>query len=468
MKKILIIGDGDTNYKFIQRISQTYTGENIYYVVEPKAQDYENINQDRFKFYEFDPTSEYKLANLLKMEFFEIFILLDEPQDITHTIKNIRAMKKNVHIIVLSNLYLEPSDANILVFNSSDILASRLIDYLPNMPVIAQNVGLGNGEIMEVSIPFGSSFVYRHIGVIEQKDWKIAAIYRANELILPNRSSMIHPNDTLLLIGQPNILKSVYLAAKRELGQFPEPFGSRLYMFIDMDRLELKTLPKLMARAAYIQKKLAKSLFVRVINPNNFEAINEIKKYRCEDITVAIKYDVGECEGVFSKDIIQNHIGLIMTSSEIFADDKIKKMFYEASKPVFKLADKSISKLKDVVAIVNDSRDLEKMSSTIFDISEQMGYSLELYNYLNEHQEIKEQVIEHFVSLSKIFSKTIKITKDNQNPIKTLRKRDNFIQVLPFTRHITRKEVTSLLSTNSEKLYFKLDNYHQLFIPIQL
>ena len=104
----------------------------------------------------------------------------------------------------------------------------------------------------------------------------------------------------------------------------------------------------------------------------------------------------------------------------------------------------------------------------IFDISEQMGLNIGLYNYLNEHQEEKEQVIEHYYNLSAIFSKSIKVIKESQNPIRILKQKDNFIHILPFTKKLTKRWIYSLLSTDSEKLYHRLDEYHQVFIPVQL
>jgi hypothetical protein len=87
---------------------------------------------------------------------------------------------------------------------------------------------------------------------------------------------------------------------------------------------------------------------------------------------------------------------------------------------------------------------------------------------MNEHQEEKEQVIEHYYNLATIFSKSIKVIKENQNPIRTLRQKDNFVHILPFTYKLTNRRIYSLLSTDSEKLYYKLDDYHQIFIPVQL
>jgi len=468
MKKILIISDGDAGEHFIQRIVETYTSENIYYVVQTKAHEYNDVNPARFKFYQFDPTSLYKLANLLKMEFVQVFITMDNLVDVENTIKNIRTIKKQLRVIVLNRWKKENEDPNIIFVNSNEILASRLLDYLPNVPVIAQNVGIGEGEIMEVLVPFGSSFVYRHIGVIEQKNWRIVAIYRNRKLIMPSRRRMIQPNDLLVLVGDPAVLRSVYRAIKRELGQFPEPFGSNIYLYIDMNIANHNTIKEVVRRAVFAHKKFKHSLIIKVVNPSNISVLQDIKKYRCEDVVVDIEYKDINQENSFFNDIKSYHIGLIIVSKEMFANHKTRTTLYESHIPILKLSDRDFSTLKDASLILNDNRDLEKISATIFDISEQMGFNIELYNYLNEHQEQKEQVIEHYYNLSTIFSKSIKVIKESENPIRTLKQKENFIQILPFTNKLTARRSYSLFSTDSEKLYYKLDDYHQIFIPIQL
>ena len=107
-----------------------------------------------------------------------------------------------------------------------------MYDQLPNVPLVAQNVGLGQGEIMEVHIPFGSSYAYRHIGSILQRKWKIAALYRDEKQILPTNATMIKPNDTLLILGKPLVLDGVYRTINKRMGLFPEPFGKEYLSFI--------------------------------------------------------------------------------------------------------------------------------------------------------------------------------------------------------------------------------------------
>ena len=468
MKKILIISDGSTGENFIRRVIQTYTSENIYYVVQTKAIEYEDASPARFKFYEFDPTSLHKLSNIIKMEFVQVIIAMDDKSDALYTLKNIRAIKNNLRVVFLNNWGLVNEDVNTMMVNSNELIASRLIDYLPNVPVIAQNVGVGEGEIMEVLVPFGSSFVYRHIGVIEQKDWRIVAIYRNRKLIMPSRRRMIQPNDLLVLVGEPSVLKSVYRAIKRELGQFPEPFGSNLYLYIDMNFMNKDTIKDLVRRAVFAHKKFKHDLIIKVLNPSNIEIVAHIKEYNSPNIKVDIKYDDKSLNSTFFEDIKNFHIGLIIVSKEVFRDKKSRNMFYEAHVPVLKISDKSFSSLKDAAMILSDNRDLEKISATVYDISEQMGFNIEIHNYMNEHQAQKEQVIEHFNNLSTIFSKTIKVIEDSENSIIELRKKEDFIQILPFTYKLTKSRLYSLFSTDSERLYHKLDSYHQIFIPVQL
>ncbi len=468
MKKILIISDGGIGDHFIKRVSETYTNENIYYIVQTKAKKIEDVNPARFKFYEFDPTSLYKLANLLKMEFIQVFVAMDSQIDVENTVKNIRSIKKQLRIIVLNQWNMQNEDANIEMMNTNELVASRLLDYLPNVPVIAQNVGIGKGEIMEVLVPFGSSFVYRHIGAIEQKNWRIVAIYRNRELIMPSRRKMIQPNDLLVLVGEPSVLKSVYRSIKRELGQFPAPFGLNLLLYIDMNIVNHNTIKETIRHSVYAHRQFKDDMVIKVTNPSNIEVLQYIKSFRSKNIIVNIDYDSVDLKETFHKDIKYYHVGLVIISKEMFSDPYVRKAMYEAHVPVLKLSDRRFSTIKDAVMILSNNKDLEKISTTIFDISEQMGFNIELYNYTSEHQEEKEQVIEHYNNLSTIFSKSIKVYQENENPIAKLREKDNFIQLLPFTKKLTSRRMFSLFSTDSEKLYYKLDDYHQIFIPVQL
>ena len=468
MKKILIISDGEVGKHFVERVIDTYTTENIYYVIETKASDFEDVNPARFKFYEFDPTSFYKLSNVLKMEFIQVIVCMDNRSDVEITLKNIRNVKKQIRVIVLDQWDLKLEDPNTVTINSNELLASRMIDYLPNVPVIAQNVGLGEGEIMEVLVPFGSSFVYRHIGVIEQKNWRIVAIYRNRQLIMPSRRRMIQPNDLLVMVGQPPVLQSVYRAIKRELGQFPAPFGSNIYLYIDMARQSKEEIDRVLEHANYIHGKFPNQLVIKVVNPGDIDILRHIKSYRSNDTMIDICYAMKPKTSMILSDIKKYHIGLVLVSGGLFADRELRRIFYEGNVPVLKLADRSFPDIREAVLLLSGNRDLEKVSTTIFDVSAQLGFNLELVKYSHDHHEATDEIIEHYNNLATIFSKSNKVVEMDLNPIRELQKKENFLQCLPFTEKIVERPMLSMLSTDSELLYHRLDAYHQIFIPVRI
>ncbi len=468
MKKILILIDGETGKHFVERVADTYTSDNIYYVVSMGELEIENAKPAQFKFYQFDPTSLHKLSNLLKMEFVQVVIAMKNSLDVQISIKNIRLVKSQLSIVLLDRWGLEFDDPNVMCINANDLLASRLLDHLPNVPVIAQNIGMGEGEIVEVLVPFGSSFVYRHLDSIEQNNWKIVAIYRNQRLILPSPKRMIQPNDLLVLVGEPAVLKTVYRAIKRELGQFPAPFGNNLYLYIDMAQEDKQALPKLIKRSKYIHRNIGDKLYIRVVNASDIEILAKIKSHRSDDIIIDIDYTERDYKDIILKDIKKMDVGLIMLSSELFSVVQLRQTLYTARVPVLKLSKKPFSKLKESVVVLTDNRDLEKISTTVFDISAQLSFNLELFDFTQEKSSDKEQIIEHYENLSLIFSKSIKMVSEEVNPIRFLKQKENFLYCLPFTDKMLEPPLYSLFSTDSEKLYHRLGEYHQLFIPVLL
>ena len=468
MKKILIISDSDIGENFIQRAIDTFAKDNLYYVIQTKAVEFEKAPASRFKFFEFDATSQYKLANVLKMEFVQVFIAMKNPIDVEQTIINIRRNNRQLRIIAIDHWAMDLEQYNVIQVNTTEILASHLFDYLPNVPVVAQNVGLGEGEIMEVLVPFGSSFVYRHVGVIEQKGWRIVGIYRGGQLILPDERKMIHPNDQLLLVGEPTVLNSVYRMIKREIGQFPQPFGTNLYLFIDMLKDKQDEITFLVQKALAVHEKFNNQLIIKVCNPSDIGILNDIKQHRSEKIIIDIDYKESYIDDLILNDVKSYDVGLVILSADLFSKDPMREILFDTAVPVLSLAKRSIESIKDAVIIVNENKDLEKISTTIFDFSAQMGYNIELLKNENIESSEEDEIIEHYRNLSVIFSKNIYVNFHHDNPIRKLAKREKFLQCLPFTEKMLQSKNASLLSSDIEELYHKLNHYHQLFIPIKI
>ncbi|HIP62170.1 MAG TPA: hypothetical protein EYG98_06400, partial [Sulfurovum sp.] len=192
MKNILILADGLSAEHFIKRINQKRTGENYYVVVTPREFPQPEKTVVEMLFHSFDPTSHSKLREVLHgTQFSMIFIMLDSIEETRESLHNIRMTDEKIRVHLLDNwdAFDESDESYTQVFNINQLIGNRLFDHLPNVPLVAQNVGLSKGEIMEVLVPFGSSFAYRHVGSISQVKWKITALYRNNKLILPTSAT---------------------------------------------------------------------------------------------------------------------------------------------------------------------------------------------------------------------------------------------------------------------------------------
>jgi hypothetical protein len=407
-----------------------------------------------------------------EVKFSHVFIVMENKEDAVYTLKNIRLVEDKIRI-VLVNQWDDPEvgrdEENVTVLNVDELIAAHLYDHLPNVPVVAQNVGLGKGEIMEVHVPFGSTFAFRHVGSILQRKWKIAAIYRDEKQILPTNATTILPNDTLLILGKPLVLDGVYRTINKRIGLFPEPFGKDLYLILDfrndqdLARLYIK-------ESLYLLEKLEdKALFIRVIYPNNFTLIDEIKGYESDRVTVSICYDDNDISHLIEYDIQEYDIGLILSSVEAFSDEVIMGTLYNLRKVVYLFGDQLLYNIKESVILMDDERKMESISSTAFDVSESLGLELCLCDFDPEGEfESKKIITEHYETLAHIFNMEVKIEQRVSNPIRELAKMDNVLQIAPFERTMHRKNIWQFISTRISDFLLTTKKHPKLLVPYAL
>ncbi len=466
MKKILIIADGILAKHFLERVINSTSNDNSYDVVTYRDKTVPSKKLDNFTFYNFDPTSFQKLSPLLNRDYYQIMIIVSKKIDAMGTYNNIRTVNKEVQVVLLDRWELNMDDNRLEVLGSRDVLSSRFVDFLPNMPVIAQNVGLGAGEIMEIRVPIGSSYVYRHLASIVQKKWKISGIYRANSLILPRPTLMIQPNDVLLVVGDPIVLQSVHKSIKRELGQFPAPFGSSIYCLVDMLDMSSREVDKLVNDALLLHSNISSmKLHVKIVNPTYSNSFEKLKSYNNKHISIEIDYYNRDVNSVMKEDLSEKDIGLIVVSNRFFIENI--PLLYKSKLPVFKIGAWGFSSLSEGIVLSSNSEDIEKESAVIFDISAQLDLEIKLYNFNPDNSTEKNSLAEHFDNLSKLFNQNVKIVNTKKNPLIKLRNRDDILQFVPFNSKIVDSNLFSLFSTDMERLYFKLSDSYQLFIPMQ-
>jgi len=473
MKNILILADGSIAKHFVEWVGRKRVADNKYYVTCFK----ENATPEKLgksiTLIKADPTSYARIKHIMEeVKFSHVFIVMENKEDTLYTLKNIRLVEEKIRI-VLVNQWDDPEvgrdEENVTVLNVDELIAAHLYDHLPNVPVVAQNVGLGKGEIMEIHVPFGSTFAFRHVGSILQRKWKIAAIYRNEKQILPTNATTILPNDTLLVLGKPMVLDGVYRTINKRIGLFPEPFGKDLYLILDF-RTDQENALLYLKESLYLLEKLEdKSLFVRILHPNNFDLIDKIKAYESDTVTISVCYDEKEISHLIEYDIQEYDIGLILSSIDAFSDDEIMETLYNLKKVVYLFGDQLLYNIKESIILMDDERKMESISSTAFDVSESLGLELTLCDFDPEGDfESKKIVIEHYETLAHIFNMEVKIVKKISNPIRELNNLDNVLQIAPFEKELHKGSLLTLLSTKVKDFLLTSKKHPKLLVPFAL
>ena len=397
---------------------------------------------------------------------------MDDIEDARYALKNIALINTKIRI-VLTNQWddneIGKDQDNVTIVHTSALIAAHLYDQLPNVPLVAQNVGLGQGEIMEVHIPFGSSYAYRHIGSILQRKWKIAALYRDEKQILPTNATMIKPNDRLLIVGKPLVLDSVYKTINKRMGLFPEPFGKDIYLVLDF-RYDKNNAIKYLEESLYLLNKLEdKSLFVRILYPNDFALLDTFKAYESDNLTILISYGNEEIERLVEFDIHKYDIGLIMNSIPTFEADNHKDALYKLKKLVYLFGNRALSDITTSVVLMSEQEEMESISSTAFDITETLGLSLSLCDFDPEGDfKSREMIIEHYETLAHIFNMEIHIEQKVANPIRELSNMNNILQIAPFEERLNGGSFRKLISSKVQDFLLTTFKHPKLLVPFAI
>ncbi|MDR1452296.1 MAG: hypothetical protein LBI57_08235 [Helicobacteraceae bacterium] len=469
MKILLILADGDVAERYVKRLVDAYTDANLYAIVYYRGAIVES-EAVYCRFYRFDPTSLSKLESVVSKRLSAAYIVMQEPRDVLQVYNNLRSLSRELPIYALDSGGLEElpkDDPNLQRVLAGELLANRLMALTPNIPVSAQYVGLGKGEIIEVKVPFGSSYAYRHISHIAQNKWHIAAIYRGGELILPYSTLMIRPGDNLLLVGQPNILKTVYRAIKIESGQFPAPYGRALYLLLDISpNRDDRALAEL-ENALDLHRLLKnRPLYIKVINPDSWKLLSKLQAVRQADIFIDIAYRPFNLEQNLLKELWRYNVGLIIVSDEFFCKKHSRVLALKSQRPIWKLGEKPIAQLKGAAMLVSSNPTLEQISPVLFDLSTQLSTQIELYPSKGD-EEGESAILEHYENLAAIHSRTIDVKHGDDNAVMTLRQRENLLLFFPFDHSMIKKSLLDFLKLKqAEHMYSFLTEHHQLFVPV--
>lgn len=105
-------------------------------------------------------------------------------------------------------------------------IASSVESRLNPGRVTAVNVGLGRGELMEVTLLPSSPLVDRPLRDSHGRNWRLAALYRGEDLLLPTGSLVPRAGDRVVLVAQPGAMRSLVDLLSFGMTDFPSRYGS--------------------------------------------------------------------------------------------------------------------------------------------------------------------------------------------------------------------------------------------------
>ena len=472
MKNILILADGRVAEEFVRIVNSKRIAETSYLVVTPREFAFPSKPVAPMERLNLDPSSYSKMRQLFnRYDFSVVFILLDTLEEAGESLKNIRRIDERIRVVLLDswNAFRKLKQNNTQIINSNEMLANQLYNLLPGVPVIARNVGLGEGEVMEVLVPFGSPFAYRHVGSIQQIKWRIAAIYRDNKLLLPNNATMIRPQDILLLVGRPQVLSNLYQRIQKRTGMFPEPFGRNLYLFLDLSR-DRKQAEAYLREALYLLEKLQeRELIIRVVKPGDFSLLQEIRSLESDRVNVQVDYTAQKDSTVLTGDMQRYDIGLIFLSLASLHKEEIFEQVHDLKKLVYLFGETPLPQVREAVILMSDEQEMEAISSTSFFISEALGLSLCLCCFDPEGDfTADKRIVEHFENLSHIFHYPVKIEERQANPVRELARMERVLQITPFVRRLKRGWRLPFLSTNVDDYLLEKIRHPKLLVPVEM
>lgn len=466
MNKILFLADGVFAKEFLRKICTNKTFKEslsiVYYNDESVDLEFES---NQIKYYKFDPTSLKKLENLFKQDFHQAIIYMQNQDDMLSSYENLRSIHPKLSIVIMDFWNTQIDDNFCELINVYDTLSTRLTGCLDNMPSMAQFIGLGQGEIMEVKIPAGSGFAYRHISSISQKRFKIVMVYRNNEFILARAGLVLMPNDSILIVGDPKVLQSVFSTIKTSLGRFPSPFGDNIFCLIDMKKMNEFCIDKLIFASLLLHTRInSKKLYFKVINPTLGEMYDKLRNLNKNSVEVLFDYDHSACENL-AKIIENNSIGLMIVEDAFF--EKNKQKLFNLKIPVLKTGRGDFSDLKSSVVLSSNFEDVEGIASIMLDFNKQIHLSLNFYYYsLKINKSEIYEYNKYFESLARLHDEKLVLKEEKErNPISNFSYKENVLHFVPFNEKILGSNINKIFKTDLNTMYYKMSKNYQLFIP---
>jgi len=468
LNRVLILAQGKEATNFISSITKHYLNVAEFDVVYQNESDIlDEFRVDGINFYKIPFNNFINLQFFQKQDYLKIIVVIKNKFFALSALESLgKFFDKNILIEFVDFWDIEIENSNVTVIKLPNIIKSTLIDLLPNVPVFARNIGLGKEEIMEVEVPASSVFIYRNVELLNKENktkWRIVAVYRNDTLILPNKMTVIHPYDKLVIVGNSQVLKDVYKSIKTDAGMFPAPYGNNIYLLIDRMDMKAKETSQLLKAAIHLQRKLkSKKLIIKIINPN-LHRFDKLRKF--DNIEIYIDYHRNDKHQIIMEDLLKFNIGLLILNNKFYYQNI--DFLLKIKKPFLKIGEDSIKKCFQTAVILKEDESVSEISPVVFDISRQLDKKIKFLDLDPENVKLeKKEIVSYYENLAKIYYyKNVEFIIDAKNPYFEIKNMKNICFFVPFNSKIPKNKFLSLIMPDNNKIQLLLDKYNQFMIP---
>lgn len=255
----------------------------------------------------------------------------------------------NLEVPITVFLYNEEKEEKFLEFENiniikpANILVNSVISLIEKNYRIATNIGLGKGEIIEVKIMAKSHIVDRKLKYLRPSKWRIAAIYRNEQLIIPSGDETIKVGDRVVIIGEPKVLENLVNILLKGIPQFPLQFGTDVVMPLNEKFIETVNEISYIAKNTRVNKVF---VFPYKTEPNKIMPLIENKTEKFE-----IKPRISNFNSVLG---FKNNVAFFVfpfKNASFFEKLKLKTYFEKSNKPF--LVSKGYSSYKYIAVLLN-------------------------------------------------------------------------------------------------------------------
>ena len=162
---------------------------------------------------------------------------------------------------------------NCRVFYIPQLLSQFVDNFLSKNIRTPLGIGLGKNEILEVQVSSKSPYAEIPVNVCKERHWRIALVYRGNEIILPVKKIRIKAGDKVILVGDdPKVVMDIAKSMASGEPQFPLSYGENLIVFLKESEFHY------LREFQYIWKHLkVKNTFL--FTPDGLKAKEKVKEH---------------------------------------------------------------------------------------------------------------------------------------------------------------------------------------------